>query len=92
MELAKLLETAEMAARDAGHILKTEAAALREVEFQDRRDVKLRADRESEERIRQMLEEAFPYPVYGEEKGGDESLCERDEPYWVVDPLHGTFH
>lgn len=86
------METAEKAAREAGDILREGASHLREVEFQDKRDVKLRADMESEELIRKRLGKAADYPVYGEEKGGDESLRERYEPYWVVDPLDGTYN
>jgi len=92
MEWQELLNTAEQVAREAGGILKGGASHLREVEFQDPRDVKLRADMESEELIRKRLSAAFPYPVYGEEKGGDESLRDRYEPYWVVDPLDGTYN
>lgn len=92
MEWSNLLDTAEAVAREAGSILREGASGLRTVEFQDSRDVKLRADIESEELIRERLGAAFPYPVYGEEKGGDASLRERDEPYWVVDPLDGTYN
>jgi myo-inositol-1(or 4)-monophosphatase len=92
MDWSQLLEVAEKAAREAGTILKEGASHLREVEFQDKRDVKLRADMESEELIRKRLVEATGYPVYGEEKGGDASLRERYEPYWVVDPLDGTYN
>ena len=92
MNWSDLLITAEAVAREAGDILKAGSAHLREVEFQDQRDVKLRADIESEELIRKRLSEAYPYPVYGEEMGGDETLRERDEPYWVVDPLDGTYN
>jgi myo-inositol-1(or 4)-monophosphatase len=92
MNWRELLETAETIAREAGGILKEGATHLRNVEFQDQRDVKLRADMDSEELIRQRLEEATCFPVYGEEQGGDDSLRDRDEPYWVVDPLDGTYN
>jgi myo-inositol-1(or 4)-monophosphatase len=92
MDWNRLLETAETTAREAGKILLDGAGELREVEFQDQRDVKLRADRESEDRIRKALGNATGYPVYGEEHGGDETLRERYEPYWVVDPLDGTYN
>jgi myo-inositol-1(or 4)-monophosphatase len=92
MDWSPLLETAESSAREAGRILREGASYLRDVEFQDKRDVKLKADIESEELIRRMLGKAFDYPVYGEEKGGDESLRDRYEPYWVVDPLDGTYN
>lgn len=92
MDWKHLLDTAEAAAREAGHVLDTGAAHLREVAFQDRHDVKLRADTESEDLIRKRLAHSVDYPVYGEEMGGDESLRERYEPYWVVDPLDGTYN
>lgn len=92
MEWDRLLTVAEETARKAGAVLEAGAAPLREIEFQDPRDVKLRADRESEELIRAELAKAAPYPVYGEEMGGDETLRERYEPYWVVDPLDGTYN
>lgn len=92
MDWSPLLETAESSAREAGRILREGASHLRDVEFQDKRDVKLKADIESEELIRRMLGKAYDYPVYGEEKGGDESLRDRYEPYWVVDPLDGTYN
>ena len=92
MEWTLLRELAENAACEAGARLRTGAARLREVEFEDQRDVKLVADRESEELIRGMLAKESPYPVYGEEMGGDETLIERYEPYWVIDPLDGTYN
>lgn len=92
MDWSLLLETAESTAREAGNVLREGASHLRDVEFQDQRDVKLKADIESEELIRERLGKAFTYPVYGEEKGGDESLRNRYEPYWVVDPLDGTYN
>ncbi len=90
--LEKLLAVAETAAREAGGILREGAGDLREVTFSDRHDVKLRADVDSERRIRALLQGETPYPVVGEEEGGDASLTERYEPYWVVDPLDGTFN
>lgn len=92
MEWRDLLKTAESIAREAGMILKEGAGHLRDIEFLDQRDVKLRADIESEGLIRERLAAVAPYPVYGEEMGGDEGLRQRDEPYWVVDPLDGTYN
>jgi len=90
--LSQLASIAEDAARQAGNILRQGASELREVEFLDRSDVKLRADRESESLIRRILAEAAPYPVIGEEEGGDADLVNRYEPFWVVDPLDGTYN
>ena len=92
MDRQTLLEIAVETALEAGTILREGASHLREVNFQDHRDVKLRADVESEALIRQRLGAATEFPVYGEELGGDPGLVERDEPYWVVDPLDGTYN
>lgn len=85
------LRIATDAARAAGTILK-EGAGLRQVNFQDAKDVKLQADIESEKLIRQRLSEATGLPIIGEEQGGDESLPTKDQLYWVVDPLDGTYN
>lgn len=92
MDNRTLLNTAEAVAREAGALLKAGATQMREIEFQDRSDVKLRADRETEILIRDRLGKLTGLPVYGEEQGGDATLVHRYEPYWVVDPLDGTFN
>lgn len=92
MDWKELREIAEGAARQAGAVLREGGARLRAVEFQDARDVKLRADREAEERVRKWLSSASSYPVIGEELGGDAGLVRQYVPYWVVDPLDGTYN
>ncbi len=92
MDNQDFLTTAIDVAREAGAVLRSGTAHLREIEFLDRRDVKLRADKESEALIRRRLSEKFPFPVYGEEMGGDASLTQQDQLYWVVDPLDGTYN
>ncbi len=92
MDWQGLLTTAESVAREAGAVLKAGAPHLRTVNLQTRDDVKLQADVESEQLIRRRLAAASPFPVYGEELGGDEGLLRRYEPYWVVDPLDGTYN
>lgn len=92
MDNRDYLEGAIAVAKEAGAILRRDAASLREIEFLDRRDVKLRADIESEELIRGRLQDLFRFPIYGEERGGDASLPAKDEPFWVVDPLDGTYN
>ncbi len=90
LDLPALLELACDSARAAGDILK-EGAGLRHVNMQDAKDVKLKADVESEKLIRARLA-GTGLPVIGEEQGGDPTLPERDEPYWVIDPLDGTYN
>lgn len=53
------------------------------------KDVKLRADRESEEIILQYLTEGSPYPIITEETG-EHGIVDTDSPVWIVDPLDGT--
>lgn len=77
-------------AHAAGAILK-EGAGLRHVNMQDSKDVKLKADVESEKLIRELLSPTG-LPIVGEEEGGDESLPDSDKLYWVVDPLDGTYN
>ena len=89
--LKNLLEIAESAARATGAILR--AGADTSVSLNTDRDVKLRADVDSETLIRERLE-ATGLPIIGEELGGDPALFSPEETqlYWVVDPLDGTFN
>ncbi len=93
MDTAQLLHIAEEAARTAGTRLLEGAEVLRTVTFEDRRDVKLQADSDSERYIRTLLaRETADIPVIGEEEGGDASLTGQERLYWVVDPLDGTYN
>lgn len=87
---AATLKTAIDAAEAAGNIL-AEGAGLRHINMQDAKDVKLKADIESEKLIRELLAPTG-FPIVGEEEGGDDTLPEGDQPYWVVDPLDGTYN
>lgn len=92
MNNSDLLNTATQAAYAAGKRLRRGARQLRTIHFQDDKDVKLKADIDSEILIRQQLTEDLDLPIIGEEQGGDPSLLEGDEPYWIVDPLDGTYN
>lgn len=89
-DLPNLLATAEDAARAAGDIL-AKGTGLRHINHQSAKDVKLRADTESEALVRRLLAPTG-LPIIGEEEGGDAALMRGDRPYWVVDPLDGTFN
>jgi myo-inositol-1(or 4)-monophosphatase len=91
-ELAELLTIAEEVAVKAGAVLKAAGANLLKVRSAEGRDVKLQADVDSEELIRRELGARTGLPVIGEEQGGDATLLERDEYFWVVDPLDGTYN
>jgi myo-inositol-1(or 4)-monophosphatase len=52
------------------------------------RDVVTRADVAVEELITNALSDVFPYPVIGEERGGNRPID--GTPHWLVDPICGT--
>ena len=52
-------------------------------------DLVTRFDRESEELLRAMLSRSTPFPVVGEEAGGEAARGAR-APTWYVDPIDGT--
>ena len=91
-DLKDLLESAVVVAKLAGKNLREAGAQLRDVRSAIGRDVKLQADVDSEALIRRELAARTGLPVIGEEEGGDEQLLERVEPFWVVDPLDGTYN
>ena len=81
------VEIAENAARLVDPILKAgggEAQILG-------RDIKLAQDRACEKAIRAYLTAETPYAVLGEEEGFA-GAAPGDAPYWVVDPLDGSFN
>lgn len=90
--LEELLAVAVEVAELAGKKLKAAAGGERNVRSAIGRDVKLQADVESEELIRRELGSRTGLPVIGEEQGGDAALLDRQAPFWVVDPLDGTYN
>ncbi len=92
LDLPALLETAEKAAREAGARLLAGTDDYRTVNAEFAHDVKIQADVESEKLIRDIFSEEADYPIIGEEEGGDAELTNRQEPYWVIDPLDGTYN
>lgn len=84
-----MLKFAEEAALKAGKRLSK--IVERHINNDAANDVKLQEDVESEIFIRNILSETN-IEVVGEEKGGDASLISRTDPYWVVDPIDGTFN
>ena len=89
MEISELLKIAEETALKAGERLTH--IHNRRVNSDAGNDVKLQEDVESELFIRDLLAPTN-IPVIGEEKGGDASLMNGDELYWVVDPIDGTYN
>ena len=85
----QLLTLAIATARAAGAALAKRAD--RTVNSESAHDIKLQADVDSETLIRERLART-KLPVIGEEIGGDAGLLSRDEPFWAVDPLDGTYN
>ena len=80
------------AATDAGKELRKCRQSLLSVTYQDRDDIKLKADTSSEQTIREHLLPSG-IPIIGEEQGGDENLLKSDkQAYWIIDPLDGTYN
>ncbi len=90
IDLDTLLSLTEDTARKAGKILARRANLT--VNSQENHDVKMQADVDSEKFVRATLSAKTPFPIVGEELGGDEALMGSDQYYWVVDPLDGTFN
>ena len=88
----KLLELAIQAANVAAEPLKNAVEGYRSIHLEEAHDVKLQADLESERKIREYLNQHTDFPIIGEEQGGDSSLWDSDQLYWVVDPLDGTYN
>lgn len=86
------LRLAEETSREAGHQLLKEVNSHREINAEEAHDVKLRADVETEQMIRQKLRDHSHFPILGEEAGGDSSLVEQDKLFWIIDPLDGTYN
>jgi myo-inositol-1(or 4)-monophosphatase len=85
----ELLTLAATTARAAGAAVAKRAD--RTVNSESGHDIKMQADIDSETLIRERLARA-KLPIIGEEIGGDASLLGRDELYWAVDPIDGTYN
>lgn len=85
------LELAKEVALEAGEILKKNLNDNKQVLCEEARDIKLKADQASEAYIVQQLEKNFKYPILSEEAGLNKDIIE-NEPYWIIDPLDGTFN
>jgi len=90
MHLPDLEQLAVRAAHAAGDALV--AAADKTVNLVTDADVKAKADEDAERIVRDILATSG-LPVIGEELGGDAALWEsKDDLYWVVDPIDGTYN
>ena len=83
-----ILRIALEAAREAGALAQAGWRTRPTAEHKGRVDLVTRFDRESETLLRARLA-ATPFPVVGEEAGG-ERAAGLEEPTWYVDPIDGT--
>jgi myo-inositol-1(or 4)-monophosphatase len=89
-DLSSLLDAALDAARNAAVLVEKGWRKRPAADFKRARvDLVTQFDRESEELLREQLTRTTPYPVVGEEAGGQRAEGE-GAPTWYVDPLDGT--
>ena len=82
------LTLAAEAARLAGSILRSTSSGF-EIVDRTGKDIKLKADRESEETIIEILSRKSAYSILSEESG-EKGVFDTNFPYWIIDPLDGT--
>lgn len=85
------LALAKRATTVAAEYLEERHTSLAEMDELDWRDIKLEADRKSEDLILTTLTNANPYPVLAEESG-EYDLNTDNTPFWIVDPLDGSLN
>ena len=89
--IAHRVAVAERAARAGGDVALSRFRRGIDVETKgEKTDVVTEADREAQERVIEVLTEAFPEdPIVGEEEGALEEVPEEGVA-WIVDPIDGT--
>jgi myo-inositol-1(or 4)-monophosphatase len=90
LDLPSLLDVALDAARHAASLVEKGWRQHPATDHKRARvDLVTRFDRESESLLREELARATPFPVVGEEEGGERARGAQ-APTWYVDPLDGT--
>lgn len=87
IQIDKELSTAKKASLQSAKLLINQKKLVNDVISNEGRDIKLRADIESENIIKKYLKDNSDLPILAEESGANEDL---GSSYWVVDPLDGT--
>jgi myo-inositol-1(or 4)-monophosphatase len=90
MKLTAELALAVEAAMDSGKLLALAGYLRSSIILEHGKDIKLNADRHAEEIILKKLESSG-LPILTEE-AGEQGLLEDKAPFWIVDPLDGTFN
>lgn len=89
-DLKSLLSIAQEAVQISGKKLKSRKALLVKIDFENRRDVKIAADKLSEKKIIKFLRQKTDFSIVSEECG---IVKGRNKEYaWIVDPLDGTLN
>ena len=88
MDILNNLDLAKAAAIKAGKILTRSKANLNIEKSSDGKDIKLKADIEAEEIIKNNISNESNLPMLGEETG--KSVEDLGRSFWVIDPLDGT--
>ena len=81
------LEVAKKASEKAAVLLLDNKDNINKILSNEGRDVKLKADLESEKVIKDFLLSHSSFPILAEESGANQDL---GNSFWVVDPLDGT--
>ena len=87
IQIDKELSTAKKASLQSAKLLINQKKLVTDVISNEGRDIKLRADIESENIIKKYIKENSDLPILAEESGANEDL---GSSYLVVDPLDGT--
>ena len=85
------LATAQRAAREAAQYLSSLSEGQRSVQADLPHDVKLTGDVTSESIILNNLQHESSHPIITEETGLHGTISS-DTPYWIVDPIDGSFN
>jgi myo-inositol-1(or 4)-monophosphatase len=86
--LTRELDVAVAAAEAAGEVLRDGFGRQHQIEYKGEADLVTEADEEAEQKIAEVLEEAFPdHGMLTEESGEAKG---RNDSRWIVDPLDGT--
>lgn len=86
----KELKAAKQAAIAAGEILKSNYRNIARIDVKHDQSLVTNADKESDEKIQEILLRAFPESELVTEESGVVNASENPERRWCIDPLDGT--
>jgi len=87
IDIKQELEVAKKASEIAAALLIDNKNNINKILSNEGRDIKLKADMESEKVIKEYLLGNSSFPILAEESGANKDL---GDSFWVVDPLDGT--